>query len=154
MKVRVNKFTLSKTNFKKGSFHLSFHVLELFKDFLSGSVTEKHYKAMLYSFIIFYKAILLLEIIHYTPCSLPSSKCWLLEVMTRMVLMLSSYLFRFCLLPPWLSCQVLTQLSQHIFSSLTPLPLSFFVIPLKSHYYWHYLHFLKYIFVFSHSHHQ
>ena len=46
MKVCVNKFTLSKTNFKKGSFHLSFHMLELFKDFLSGSVTEKHYKAM------------------------------------------------------------------------------------------------------------
>lgn len=102
-------------------------MLELFKDFLSGSVTEKHYKAMLYSFIIFYKAILLLEIIHLLSASLQMLTvrslwlgwCW------RYLLIFSGSVS--CLPSPD------SVVSQYIFSSLTPLPLSFFVIPLKSH---------------------
>lgn len=44
-------------------FHLSFHVLELFKDFFTGSI-QKYTIKLFYSFIVFYKAILLLEIIN------------------------------------------------------------------------------------------
>ena len=95
-------------------------MLELFKDFLSGSVTEKHYKAMLYSFIIFYKAILLLEIIHLLSASLQMLTvrslwlgwCW------RYLLIFSGSVS--CLPSPD------SVVSQHIFSSLTPLPFIFF----------------------------
>lgn len=59
----IGLHSIKQKHFKK-SLHLFFHAPELFKDFLYGSVTEINYKAIPYTFIIFYKVILLLEIIN------------------------------------------------------------------------------------------